>query len=117
MGGGGGGGIGGIKRSLNDDDGPEAKKFSSPDSQHSGSSQPNITQAMAQAAAVAARLAATVGNTIEEQVRFPDNIIGLIAGRGGNNDHLQHIQVESGCKIQLSNDSGNNVISFVFVFE
>lgn len=105
----------GTKRSLDEDLGPDAKKFSSPDSSHSSSTpqqsqsqqnqqQPNMSQAMAQAAAVAARLAATAGNTIEEQIRYPDNIIGLMVGRGSN-DNLSHIQAESGCKVQLSNES------------
>lgn len=99
------GGVG-IKRSLDDDSGPDAKKFSSPESTHS---QTSITQAMAQAAAVAARLSATGGNTIEEQIRYPDNIVGLMVGRGSN-DNISHLQMETGCKIQLSNESDRVVI-------
>lgn len=104
-------GGGGYKRSLNDDDsaGPDAKKFSSPDSYNSQQGGANMSQALAQAAAVAARLAATAGNTTEEQLRIPEGIVQhLVIGRNSS-DNISHIQAESGCKIQLSSDSERTV--------
>lgn len=64
-----------------------------------------MSQALAQAAAVAARLAATAGTTCEEQIRYPSSIIAHMVGRGSN-ETLSHIQAEAGCKVQLSQDSG-----------
>lgn len=92
---------------MEDDSGPDAKKFSSPDSTSSGGGVPpaNMSQAMAQAAAVAARIAATAGNTVEEQIRYPDNMIGMMMARGVN-DKVSQIQAETGCKVQMSNESG-----------
>ncbi|XP_055923226.1 far upstream element-binding protein 1 isoform X2 [Eupeodes corollae] len=103
-------GGGGYKRSLNDDDsaGPDAKKFSSPDSYNSQQGG-NMSQALAQAAAVAARLAATAGNTTEEQLRIPEALVShLVIGRNSS-DNISHIQAESGCKIQLSQESERTV--------
>ncbi|CAD7088041.1 unnamed protein product [Hermetia illucens] len=96
----------GTKRPMEDDSGPDAKKFSSPDSTSSGGGVPpaNMSQAMAQAAAVAARIAATAGNTVEEQIRYPDNMIGMMMARGVN-DKVSQIQAETGCKVQMSNES------------
>lgn len=101
---------GGYKRPLDDDSaGPDAKKFSSPDSYNSQQGGGNMSQALAQAAAVAARLAATAGNTTEEQLRIPEGIVGhLVVGRNSS-DNISHIQAESGCKIQLSQESERTV--------
>ncbi|XP_037946377.1 far upstream element-binding protein 3-like isoform X3 [Teleopsis dalmanni] len=117
---------GGFKRSLDDNDsGPEPKRFTSPGSDYGNSNSnmssgggsvggggggassggpANMSQAIAQAAAVAARLAATAGTTCEEQIRIPDSIANQFVGRGCN-DTITHVQVESGCKVQLSQES------------
>lgn len=66
----------------------------------------NMTQAIAQAAAVAARLAASAGNTCEEQVRIPDCLMSAFYGRGSN-DTISHIQGDSGCKVQMGQAEGD----------
>ncbi|XP_046810655.1 far upstream element-binding protein 1 isoform X3 [Lucilia cuprina] len=127
-GGGGGGGGAGFKRSLDDSDsGPENKRFTSPDandyghnsnsnmsggggSSSGGGGPANMTQAIAQAAAVAARLAATAGNTCEEQVRIPDCLMSAFYGRG-NNETISHIQGDSGCKVQMSQTEGERILT------
>ena len=38
-----------------------------------------------------------------EQVMVPDNMVGLIIGRGG--EQITKLQAESGCKIQMAQDS------------
>merc|ERR1719154_206625 len=38
-----------------------------------------------------------------DQVMVPDNMVGLIIGRGG--EQITRLQAESGCKIQMSQDS------------
>ncbi|KAM7344454.1 P-element somatic inhibitor isoform 2-T2 [Cochliomyia hominivorax] len=128
--GGGGGNVGaaaGFKRSLDDSDsGPENKRFTSPDTNDyghnsnsnmsggggssSGGGPANMSQAIAQAAAVAARLAATAGNTCEEQVRIPDCLMNAFYGRGSN-DTISHIQSDSGCKVQMGQNEGDRVIT------
>ncbi|XP_037808867.1 far upstream element-binding protein 2 isoform X2 [Lucilia sericata] len=125
---GGGGGGAGFKRSLDDSDsGPENKRFTSPDandyghnsnsnmsggggSSSGGGGPANMTQAIAQAAAVAARLAATAGNTCEEQVRIPDCLMSAFYGRG-NNETISHIQGDSGCKVQMSQTEGERILT------
>ncbi|BFG04594.1 far upstream element-binding protein 3 [Drosophila madeirensis] len=121
-GGGPGPGAGNSFKRHNDDgdSGPECKRsFGSPDYGHnnnsnmssssgggggggggSGPGGANITQAIAQAAAVAARLAASAGTTCEEQIRIPESIANAFMGRGSN-DTITHIQAESGAKVQL----------------
>ncbi|XP_023037885.1 far upstream element-binding protein 3 [Drosophila willistoni] len=107
-----------FKRHMDDgnDSGPDSKRpFGSPDygqnnnsnmssgSGGGGSGGPggaNITQAIAQAAAVAARLAASAGTTCEEQIRLPESVANSFVGRGSN-DTITHIQAESGAKVQL----------------
>ncbi|XP_059224833.1 far upstream element-binding protein 1 isoform X2 [Stomoxys calcitrans] len=122
-----GGGPGaGFKRSHDESDaGPEVKRFTSPDANDyghnsnsnmsgggssSGGGPANMSQALAQAAAVAARLAATAGNTCEEQVRLPDSLMNAFYGRGSS-DTITHIQGESGCKIQMGQQEGDRVIT------
>ncbi|XP_065367225.1 far upstream element-binding protein 3 [Calliphora vicina] len=119
----------GFKRSLDDSDsGPENKRFTSPDANdygHNSNSNMssggggggssvagagNMTQAIAQAAAVAARLAASAGNTCEEQVRIPDCLMSAFYGRGSN-DTISHIQGDSGCKVQMGQAEGDRVIT------
>lgn len=120
-----GGGPGAFKRTHDDSDsGPEVKRFTSPDANDyghnsnsnmsaggssSGGGPANMSQALAQAAAVAARLAATAGNTCEEQVRIPDSLTNAFFGRG-NNDTISHIQGDSGCKVQMGQE-GDQVIT------
>ncbi|XP_030384503.1 far upstream element-binding protein 3 isoform X2 [Scaptodrosophila lebanonensis] len=106
-----------FKRHHEDNDsGPDCKRsFGSPDYGQnnsnvssgscggSGQSGANITQAIAQAAAVAARLAASAGTTCEEQVRIPECVVNNFIGRSGN-DTINHLQAESGAKLQLMQD-------------
>lgn len=63
----------------------------------------NMTQAIAQAAAVAARLAAWPASTCEEQVRIPECIVSAFMGRSGS-DTLSHVEAESGAKLELMQD-------------
>lgn len=63
--------------------------------------------AQAQAAAVAARLSQMSGNMGSEDVRIPDQAVGLVIGRGG--EQISRLQNESGCKIQMNNDSGERL--------
>ncbi|XP_064074960.1 far upstream element-binding protein 3 isoform X3 [Vanessa tameamea] len=42
--------------------------------------------------------------TINEYIRVPDKMVGLIIGRGG--EQITRLQAESGCKIQMAPDSG-----------
>lgn len=76
----------------------------------SGGGPANMSQAIAQAAAVAARLAATAGNTCEEQVRIPDCLMNAFYGRGCN-ETISHIQGDSGCKVQMGQSEGDRVIT------
>lgn len=39
-----------------------------------------------------------------EEYRVPDGMVGLIIGRGG--EQINKIQQDSGCKVQISPDSG-----------
>ncbi|CAH2057155.1 unnamed protein product, partial [Iphiclides podalirius] len=115
-------GVGGSKRSLEDGPEPSAKKLAPVDTgfpqQQSMSS---ASAAAAAVAAAAARIAAS--NTsippapptggppnlmqdqqINEYIRVPDKMVGLIIGRGG--EQITRLQAESGCKIQMAPDSG-----------
>jgi len=51
---------------------------------------------------------ADIGNSDQEvvtdQVMVPHNMVGLIIGKGGG--QINHMEQESGCKIQMSRDSG-----------
>uniref|UniRef100_A0A8C3MMN1 Far upstream element-binding protein 2 n=1 Tax=Geospiza parvula TaxID=87175 RepID=A0A8C3MMN1_GEOPR len=42
--------------------------------------------------------------TVTEEYRVPDGMVGLIIGRGG--EQINKIQQDSGCKVQISPDSG-----------
>lgn len=117
IGGAGGAGLG-FKRAHDDSDGggPENKRFTSPggsDYGNNGNSNSggigNISQALAQAAAVAARIAATASNTCEEQIRIPECLINAFSGRNSN-DTISHVQSESGCKVQM-NQEGDRVLT------
>ncbi|XP_031950412.1 LOW QUALITY PROTEIN: far upstream element-binding protein 2 [Corvus moneduloides] len=83
------GGFGGQKRQLEDGDQPESKKL----------------------AAQGDALPAPMGpihppprTTVTEEYRVPDGMVGLIIGRGG--EQINKIQQDSGCKVQISPDSG-----------
>ncbi|VVC27860.1 Hypothetical protein CINCED_3A014135 [Cinara cedri] len=76
-----------------------------------------VALAAAQAAAVAARVAAAAaagiqgiggpgsqfGNVVNEEIKVPDKMVGLIIGRGGG--QISRLQAETGCKIQMAPDS------------
>ncbi|XP_037111597.1 far upstream element-binding protein 2 isoform X2 [Syngnathus acus] len=61
-------------------------------------------------AAIGAQLAALAQQsvrpgmmTMTEECRVPDSMVGLVIGRGG--EHINKIQRESGCKVQIAHDS------------
>ncbi|KAK1124516.1 hypothetical protein K0M31_006867 [Melipona bicolor] len=45
-----------------------------------------------------------VGGICNEDIRVPDNMVGLIIGRGG--EQITRLQSETGCKIQMAPESG-----------
>lgn len=55
---------------------------------------------------MAARLAQSVGNTVNEEIKLPEKIAALINGRNGNDDQLVSIQAETNVKITVSRESG-----------
>uniref|UniRef100_S4R9C3 K Homology domain-containing protein n=1 Tax=Petromyzon marinus TaxID=7757 RepID=S4R9C3_PETMA len=75
---------------VEDADGPECKKFAAKNDP------------------IGAQLAAMVAqqsrSQVTEEFKVPDRMVGLIIGRGGEN--ISKLQNESGCKIQISPDSG-----------
>uniref|UniRef100_A0A2K5YAT5 Far upstream element-binding protein 2 n=1 Tax=Mandrillus leucophaeus TaxID=9568 RepID=A0A2K5YAT5_MANLE len=73
-------GFGGQKRQLEDGDQPESKKLASQGDCKSR------------------------GTSMTEEYRVPDGMVGLIIGRGG--EQINKIQQDSGCKVQISPDSG-----------
>ncbi|XP_075594226.1 far upstream element-binding protein 2 isoform X6 [Balearica regulorum gibbericeps] len=82
--------FGGQKRQLEDGDQPESKKL---------------------AAQGDSALPTQLGpihppprSTVTEEYRVPDGMVGLIIGRGG--EQINKIQQDSGCKVQISPDSG-----------
>ncbi|CAK1543559.1 unnamed protein product [Leptosia nina] len=109
--------VGGNKRSLEDGPEPSSKKIASTEPQYSPP-QMNVTAAAAAAAAAAARLAANSASppaptgppnmmndqAINDYIRVPDKMVGLIIGRGG--EQITRLQAETGCKIQMAPDSG-----------
>lgn len=73
-----------------------------------GGAGPGMNPAAAQmAAAVAARLSQSAGNMTSEDIRIPDQAVGLVIGRGG--EQITRLQNESGCKIQMNNESGERL--------
>ncbi|XP_078685208.1 far upstream element-binding protein 1-like isoform X44 [Branchiostoma floridae x Branchiostoma belcheri] len=44
------------------------------------------------------------GGVVTEEYRVPDKMVGLIIGRGG--EQITRLQAESGCKVQMAQDSG-----------
>ena len=87
--GGGQGSSGGLKRPLDDDfgGGPSEVKRSAPFS----NAFPNMEGGMA-------------GGVTSEQVMVPDKMVGMIIGRGG--EQITRLQADSGCKIQMAQESG-----------
>lgn len=81
--------FGGQKRQLEDGDQPECKKMAT------------------QSEPIAQPLAPVLpprSSSLTEEYRVPDGMVGLIIGRGG--EQINKIQQESGCKVQISPDSG-----------
>ncbi|RVE46353.1 hypothetical protein evm_008976 [Chilo suppressalis] len=109
--------ISSTKRPLEDGSEPISKKSASLDS-YQQQSMSATAAAAAAAAAASARIAASSGapapplgppnvmqdQTINEYIRVPDKMVGLIIGRGG--EQITRLQAESGCKIQMAPDSG-----------
>lgn len=67
---------------------------------------------LSQAAAVAARLAQSIGHSVNEEVKMPEKIAGLINGRCGNEDELKSIQSLTNCKITFPRESGKNILYY-----
>ncbi|KAJ8710124.1 hypothetical protein PYW07_009490 [Mythimna separata] len=109
---------GGSKRPLEEGPEPNAKKLASvevpyqqPQQQMSApSAAPAASRAAPQAAAAApppppsAPAGLMPDQTLNEYIRVPDKMVGLIIGRGG--EQITRLQAESGCKIQMAPDSG-----------
>ncbi|XP_072225297.1 far upstream element-binding protein 2-like isoform X2 [Leuresthes tenuis] len=86
----------GQKRHLEDADEPESKKLAAQSDLES-----------AKALSIGAQLAALAQprpTSTSEEYSVPDSMVGLIIGRGG--EQINKIQQESGCKVQISPDSG-----------
>ncbi|KAM3961404.1 LOW QUALITY PROTEIN: P-element somatic inhibitor [Aphomia sociella] len=113
--------VGGSKRPLEEGSEPSPKKSASVDSGYQQQTMSATAAATAAAAAAAARISASCGpgappaappsppnfmpeQTIDERIRVPDKMVGLIIGRGG--EQITRLQAESGCKIQMAPDSG-----------
>ncbi|XP_061625561.1 far upstream element-binding protein 2 isoform X3 [Phyllopteryx taeniolatus] len=85
------------KRSLEEPDEPDAKKVASQNERDSSLS------IGAQLAALAQQSVRPSTMTITEECKVPDSMVGLIIGRGG--EHINKIQRDSGCKVQIAHDS------------
>ncbi|XP_077185952.1 far upstream element-binding protein 2 isoform X3 [Paroedura picta] len=84
-------GFGGQKRQLEDGDQPESKKMAP---------QPEPLPPPPQLGPIHP----PPRSTVTEEYRVPDGMVGLIIGRGG--EQINKIQQDSGCKVQISPDSG-----------
>ncbi|XP_019064613.1 far upstream element-binding protein 2, partial [Fukomys damarensis] len=82
-------GFGGQKRQLEDGDQPESKKLASQGDSVSSQLGP---------------IHPPPRTSMTEEYRVPDGMVGLIIGRGG--EQINKIQQDSGCKVQISPDSG-----------
>ncbi|XP_030663621.1 far upstream element-binding protein 2 isoform X2 [Nomascus leucogenys] len=82
-------GFGGQKRQLEDGDQPESKKLASQGDSISSQLGP---------------IHPPPRTSMTEEYRVPDGMVGLIIGRGG--EQINKIQQDSGCKVQISPDSG-----------
>ncbi|XP_048844482.1 far upstream element-binding protein 1 isoform X2 [Brienomyrus brachyistius] len=81
-------GYGGQKRPLEDADQPETKKMASQSDPFS-----SVMGGMNSAP-----------RSTSEEFKVPDGMVGFIIGRGG--EQISRLQQESGCKIQIAQDSG-----------
>ncbi|XP_035451630.2 far upstream element-binding protein 3 isoform X2 [Spodoptera frugiperda] len=106
---------GGSKRPLEEGPEPNAKKVASvevpyqPPQMSAPSAAPAASRAAPAAAAAPPPPPSAAGNlmpdqTLNEYIRVPDKMVGLIIGRGG--EQITRLQAESGCKIQMAPDSG-----------
>ncbi|CAH2097664.1 unnamed protein product [Euphydryas editha] len=109
---------GGSKRSLEEGPEPIAKKQASIDSYPLQPQQQQPPPTMSVTAAAATRIPNPAvapappsappnmmsDQPINEYIRVPDKMVGLIIGRGG--EQITRLQAESGCKIQMAPDSG-----------
>ncbi|XP_053154570.1 far upstream element-binding protein 2 isoform X5 [Hemicordylus capensis] len=84
-------GFSGQKRQLEDGDQPESKKMAP---------QPEPMPPPPQLGPIHP----PPRSTVTEEYRVPDGMVGLIIGRGG--EQINKIQQDSGCKVQISPDSG-----------
>uniref|UniRef100_A0A8C2V643 Far upstream element-binding protein 2 n=1 Tax=Chinchilla lanigera TaxID=34839 RepID=A0A8C2V643_CHILA len=82
-------GFGVQKRQLEDGDQPESKKLASQGDSISSQLGP---------------IHPPPRTSMTEEYRVPDGMVGLIIGRGG--EQINKIQQDSGCKVQISPDSG-----------
>lgn len=103
-----------LKRPLEDGAEPEAKKMASlvsdPLMGLRGSAGSNVlgesinpTGRTGQTGSSAGPIG-NVGGICNEDIRVPDNMVGLIIGRGG--EQITRLQSETGCKIQMAPESG-----------
>ncbi|XP_068130225.1 far upstream element-binding protein 2 isoform X2 [Hyperolius riggenbachi] len=81
--------FGGQKRQLEDGDQPESKKMATQNEPIPPPLAPVLPPRSA---------------SLTEEYRVPDGMVGLIIGRGG--EQINKIQQDSGCKVQISPDSG-----------
>ncbi|KAJ8345836.1 hypothetical protein SKAU_G00300290, partial [Synaphobranchus kaupii] len=85
------------KRQLEDAEQPDCKKMA-----------PQSDRDSATALSIGAQLAALAQQsrptTASEDYSVPDGMVGLVIGRGG--EQINKIQQDSGCKVQISPDSG-----------
>ncbi|PZC74648.1 hypothetical protein B5X24_HaOG207367 [Helicoverpa armigera] len=108
---------GGSKRPLEEGPEPNAKKLASVEVPYQQQQPPMSAPTAAPAASRSAPAAAAApppppsapaslmpDQTLNEYIRVPDKMVGLIIGRGG--EQITRLQAESGCKIQMAPDSG-----------
>ncbi|XP_047035079.1 far upstream element-binding protein 1 isoform X2 [Helicoverpa zea] len=112
---------GGSKRPLEEGPEPNAKKLASVEVPYQQQQPPMSDMFSAPTAAPAASRSAPAAaaapppppsapaslmpdQTLNEYIRVPDKMVGLIIGRGG--EQITRLQAESGCKIQMAPDSG-----------
>ncbi|CAH0717807.1 unnamed protein product, partial [Brenthis ino] len=104
---------GGSKRPLEEGPEPSAKKLApiessyppqQPPQQAMSATPARISNASAPPAPPAAPPNMMPDQAINEYIRVPDKMVGLIIGRGG--EQITRLQAESGCKIQMAPDSG-----------
>ena len=60
-------------------------------------------------------MAQTGGAPTTELMMVPDKMVGLIIGRGG--EQITRLQAESGCKIQMAQDSQGDIFNIILFYE